>query len=362
MSTKKWLSLSVALALAVISAWPALAIPAGGQAGVQHVVPSDANGNPLPTPSPLPVSLPPPISIVFTLAGGTTGDMTATPTAAPVNVVNYDQATCAADSLPSGGATWTWEETLASSSVGGTWLAPIGYSTTINTPTPFANWSGFGGFYIPLGGTYFKMTVTGSTGTGTLQITCTLRAHYFPSQMVVNAQGSSSLGAALSGFPLNTAMAYFPNRTTNVTTTSRGSMNFPGSKDGALGVGRLPTTDPLFAVSPQYSTALEACHAFTSAAGTVSGANINTIMVHNYDTSDHLLELFNSTAAPADGAVTPQAWERVPAGQDVTWPPAGYAGVTPNFNNGVVACLSNSTTAPFTKAAVTEATYTGLVY
>jgi hypothetical protein len=105
------------------------------------------------------------------------------------------------------------------------------------------------------------------------------------------------------------------------------------------------------AVAPSTaSSAAEACHVYKASAGTIYSLS-------GYAGVAGWIMVFNLTAAPSDGAVTPVAWNYIAAAG--AWS-ISY-GVTPaTMSTGVVACLSS--TGPLTKtAASTNTVFAGQV-
>jgi len=85
-----------------------------------------------------------------------------------------------------------------------------------------------------------------------------------------------------------------------------------------------------------------------------SAGNLYTFRCTNTSASAIWVLLFNATSAPADGAVTPEAWWQVAANADLS---VSYGDVPVVLGTG--GTLSISSTGPFTKTAVTSGACSG---
>lgn len=122
-------------------------------------------------------------------------------------------------------------------------------------------------------------------------------------------------------------------------TAQRGSAS-DGS--GLLGVGIVPTTAAAGAIVPVVSTTLESCHVLKASPGSLFNISVTIQAVSG------VLQVFNLTAAPSAGAVTP-VWSQVVISNGTfgsgAW--AWAAGAPLRGSTGLVACFSSATT-PFT--------------
>lgn len=120
----------------------------------------------------------------------------------------------------------------------------------------------------------------------------------------------------------------------------------------------LPTTTTLTpsgatsaAIVPTPSGALESCHVLKS-----GGGNLYSLAVTIQATSG-VVQVFDATSAPADGAVTP-VWA-MPVLSNGTFGGANWEWSVPmNFLTGITVCFSSATT-PFTKTASATAMFSG---
>lgn len=124
-----------------------------------------------------------------------------------------------------------------------------------------------------------------------------------------------------------------------------------GSQGGTIVV--VPSSSASAAIAPVVSSALEACHVLKGSAG-----NLYTIGV-TIQAASGVLQLFDATSAPGDGAVTPK-WA-IPVISNGTFGGAAYQWQIPmRFSTGITACFSSATT-PFTKTASSTAMISGNV-
>lgn len=166
-------------------------------------------------------------------------------------------------------------------------------------------------------------------------------------------------GVAALWSPTNPSTAISSSNTVNVPVVSanlrvfNGAVNgYQGVRDAAdtfnssganlIGVGVVPTSAFEGAVTPVNSTTLESCHVLKNAPGNLFNISVTIQAVSG------ILQVFNLTAAPSAGAVTP-IWSQVVISNGTfgsgawAWPAsAPLRGVT-----GLVACFSSATT-PFT--------------
>lgn len=102
-----------------------------------------------------------------------------------------------------------------------------------------------------------------------------------------------------------------------------------------------PTPSPTTGgITPVVSSVAESCHVLKNAAG-------NLYSVSGYAGVAAWIMVFNATAAPADGAVTPTIWAYVPTAG--SWS-INYGAFPAAFNAGITVCASS--TGPLTKTAV----------
>jgi hypothetical protein len=130
-------------------------------------------------------------------------------------------------------------------------------------------------------------------------------------------------------------------------TQGAGSVN-PGA--GSIwGVAETGTGNGLAGISPNTSAALEASRVIKSSAGNLYGLNVTA-------TAAGYIMIFDATAAPADGAVTPKWVMPLAAGSGFSGPPSGTP-IAMSFSTGIVAVYSS--TGPFTKTASATAFISG---
>jgi hypothetical protein len=95
-----------------------------------------------------------------------------------------------------------------------------------------------------------------------------------------------------------------------------------------------------YGITPVASTSAESCHVFKNSAGNLYGAS-------GYIGAAGYIMLFNATAAPSDGAVTPVAWAYAPAAG--SWSMSWEQTAPAYMSTGIVYCASS--TGPLTKTA-----------
>jgi hypothetical protein len=127
-----------------------------------------------------------------------------------------------------------------------------------------------------------------------------------------------------------------------------GAINSTGA--GTESTAPTPTAAATQGIAPVVSTALESCHVLKASPG-----NLYTLAVTIQATSG-VLQVFNATSAPSDGAVTPIWW--IPVVSNGTFGGGSWAWDFPlRGSTGLVACFSSATT-PFTKTASATAAIT----
>jgi hypothetical protein len=156
----------------------------------------------------------------------------------------------------------------------------------------------------------------------------------------------SAAGAQTVTTPAQSAMACAYN--TSVPTLSAGTYGLVQCDSaGNLLLSAAPSPAPTAGIVPVPSTAAESNRVFKASAGNLYAYQVTTGAVAGY------VMLFNATAAPVDGAVTPVKCVAVPA--------ASTVGVTANppeyFSTGITAVFS--TTGCFTKTASATAMFSG---
>lgn len=161
--------------------------------------------------------------------------------------------------------------------------------------------------------------------------------------LAVVALGLSALSSA--SFALTPPYVWGPQTGVSALYDSAGHVIGPANPLPVTGA-----TTPTAVAPSTASSVAESCHVYKASAGTVYS-------VSGYTGAAAWIMLFNATAAPADGAVTPIAWAYAPAAG--SWS-INY-GVNPaSFSAGVTAC--NSSTGPLTKTAVsTNVVFAGQV-
>lgn len=118
---------------------------------------------------------------------------------------------------------------------------------------------------------------------------------------------------------------------------------------GVVSEVQLPSSAAAAAIAPVVSSATEACHVMKAGAG-----NFYSLTATNGASAGWVL-IFDATAAPADGAVTPKWWATLAANStlDKQW-------FSPlRFATGMTVCFS--TTGPFTKTASATAAFSAAV-
>ncbi len=111
----------------------------------------------------------------------------------------------------------------------------------------------------------------------------------------------------------------------------------------SVSVQTIPTSDATTGIIPVFSTALESCHVLKNAPGNLYWLTVTTQAVNV------VIQVFNATSAPSDGAVTP-VWSQpivsngTFGGNTWSWP------IPVAVTTGIVVCASSATT-PFTKTA-----------
>lgn len=129
-----------------------------------------------------------------------------------------------------------------------------------------------------------------------------------------------------------------------------------GSDGTGLGVSAVawaPQSSANGAIVPVVSTALESCRVLKASAGNLYSLGI-TIQA-----TSGVVQLFNATSAPADGAVTP-IWS-MPVLSNGTFGGASWNWNMPlRFSTGATVCFSSATT-PFTKTASATAMFSGSI-
>lgn len=104
---------------------------------------------------------------------------------------------------------------------------------------------------------------------------------------------------------------------------------------------------PLILTPVAASTSVESNHVLKGSAGTLYGVQVNTT------TSAEWVMLFNLTALPSNGAVTPIAFWQVPANSTLS------ISEDPAFTMSVGITIGCSTTGPFTLTASALCTFAG---
>jgi hypothetical protein len=116
---------------------------------------------------------------------------------------------------------------------------------------------------------------------------------------------------------------------------------------GNLIISAAPTPSPTTGIVPVVSSTAEASKVFKASAGNLYAYQVTTGALAGY------VMIFNTTSAPADGAVTPTKCVVVPAGATV-----GVSADPPEyFSTGITAVFS--TTGCFTKTASATAMFSG---
>ena len=124
-----------------------------------------------------------------------------------------------------------------------------------------------------------------------------------------------------------------------------------GTGLGVAAVAGVPTSSANQGLVPVVSTALESCRVLKASAG-----NLYSLAVTIQATSG-VVQIFNSTTAPADGAVTP-IWS-MPVLSNGTFGGSSWSWNIPlRFSTGATVCFSSATT-PFTKTASATAMFSG---
>jgi hypothetical protein len=119
---------------------------------------------------------------------------------------------------------------------------------------------------------------------------------------------------------------------------------------GTFAVAEAPTSSANASIVPVVSTALEGCHVLKSSAG-----NLYSLSVTIQATTG-IVQLFNATSAPSDGAVTPIWSQPVISNATLGGATWSFAGAPVQGSTGLTVCFSSATT-PFTKTASATAMF-----